>query len=292
MKNFESSRRSGVRLIGASVLIAGTFLSASAAQATPLDRGDQAKARAAATSLEATGLVQQAVKAQAGQQATGTARQAVAAAVDALSKGPSALRVDPDAIPVYALNPAFVHGTSKEPGTLFYVAFGATQGTSKQTLFTAPGPSGEWKAVNVASGDVEQRMSRLARGGELLLEPQIGAWYSVSGKQVSPLNASAVSSIGKAPVSLSSYQRKVASAYGDKLPGSEYGSSGMAGGFDAKGRVDPQRSIIHDAQPVAPSEESAASLMIQRVTAFVGAAVVLAAVALGWVLFRRRAVRS
>lgn len=295
MKNDNLSRRSGLRILGVSTLVAGTFLGATAAQAAPLGHGDQDKARAAAISQEAASLIQQAVKAQASQPAVGVARQAVSAAADALTKGPSALKVEPTAIPVYALNPGFVQGSSKDPGTLYYVAFSAHQGASKQTLFTAPDAAGSWKAVNVASGDTEQQMAALAKGGDLLLEPQIGAWYSVSGQQVRALNASAVDSIGKAPVSLSSYQHKVASAYGDKLPGSEYASNGSAGGFDPQGRVDAQRSTVQESQPLTQASaaaDPAASLVMQRVAAFGGAAVVLAAVSLGWLLVRRRVGRS
>ncbi|MFJ3956983.1 hypothetical protein [Arthrobacter sp. NPDC090010] len=293
MRKNNFSHRSGLRILGVSALVAGTFLGASAAQASPLGQGDQAKARAAATSQDAATLIQQAVKAQASQPAVGLAKQGVSAAADALAKGPSALKIEPTAIPVYALSPGFVQGSSKEPGTLYYVAFSTNQGASKQTLFTAPDASGSWKAVNVASGDTERQMATLAKGGELLLEPQIGAWYSVSGQQVRALNDSAVESIGKAPISIAGYQHKVATAYGDKQPGSSYDKSGSAGGFDAKGRVDVQQSEV---QPAAQAAETSAapeaSSVMQRVLMAAAGAGALGVLALVWLVARRRSSHS
>ncbi|MFK0071664.1 hypothetical protein [Arthrobacter woluwensis] len=287
------SHRSGLRILGVSALAAGALLGASAAQAAPLDQGDRAKARAAATSQDAAALIQQAVKAQAAQPAVGLAKQGVAAAADAVSKGPSALKIEPTAIPVYALSPEFVQGRSKEPGSLSYVAFSANQGSSKQTLFTAPDSSGSWKAVNVASGDTERQMAALAKGGELLLEPQIGAWYSVSGQQVRALNDSAVESIGRAPISVTGYQRKVAAAYGDKQPGSGYDKSGSAGGYDAKGRVDTERSEAQSAaQSVEPSAAPEATNVMQRVLMAAAGAGVVGVVALVWLIFRRESPRA
>lgn len=301
MNGFHRVCRKTLRLAAVPAALLGVLVSAGVAQASPLGPGDLDKARAASSSPAATALLQRALEAQQAPGGAGVVGKQPAG-------GAQPTVVDPAAIPVYALNADFVKGTSREPGTLWYVAFAATRGEVHQTLFTAPDASGAWKPVNVAGGDTEQRMAARAGGERLLLEPQIGAWYSVAGERLRPLNARAVESIGASPVSVASYQRKVAAAYRDKLPGGSYDQSGAAGGFDAKGSTTAGggaarpaegpsaegRAAVRAVGPVqsAGPQESAGTLVMQRAATVAGLAVVLGLAALGWLIVRRRAPRS
>lgn len=76
-------------------------------------------------------------------------------------------------------------------------------------------------------------MAAAADGGSLLIEPQVNAWYAVSGDRVKPLNAAAKKVVGPAAVSVASYQQVVQSRYADKQSGSAYAKRGTAGGFSA-----------------------------------------------------------
>ncbi|GAA1522056.1 hypothetical protein [Kribbella lupini] len=140
--------------------------------------------------------------------------------------------VQQDAVPVYALNPDFVAGKSGEVASLWYVATTASKGGAAMTVYTVPDRSGAWQAVNVASGNTEARMAGAAKGAKLFTEPQISAWYALSGDQVRALNASATEAIGSRPISLAAYQDKVTARYADKQPGSAYDANGTAGGYD------------------------------------------------------------
>jgi hypothetical protein len=134
---------------------------------------------------------------------------------------------------VYALNPAFVRDGSAPVATFWYAATPATKGGQALTVFTIPDQAtGAWQAVNVASGDTEARMSAAAHSALVFTEPQIGAWYALTGTQLRPLNPSATKSIGTAPITVAAYQDLVATRYSDKLPGSAYSDQGMAGGYD------------------------------------------------------------
>jgi hypothetical protein len=149
----------------------------------------------------------------------------------------AAVTVSSDARPVYALNPAFVRDASVPVATFWYAATSASKGGQALTIFTTPDATGAWHAVNVASGDTEARMSTAARGALVFTEPQLGAWYALTGTQIRPLNPSAVKSIGSAPITVAAYQDLVASRYSDKLPGSPYSDKGMAGGYDTTAAV-------------------------------------------------------
>ena len=92
--------------------------------------------------------------------------------------------------------------------------------------------TGTWQPVNVASGNTEARMSTAARGALVFTEPQIGAWYALTGTQIRPLNPAATKSIGTAPITVAAYQDLVSSRYSDKLPGTHYSDQGTAGGYD------------------------------------------------------------
>jgi hypothetical protein len=166
----------------------------------------------------------------------------------------AAVTVSSDAWPVYALNPAFVRDASVPVATFWYAATSASKGGRALTVYTTPDVTGAWHAVNVASGDTEARMSTAARGALVFTEPQIGAWYALTGTEIRPLNPSAVKSIGSGPITVSAYQDLVAGRYSDKLPGSPYSDKGMAGGYDttaAAVSTDPYSDFAYPAAGAA-----------------------------------------
>jgi hypothetical protein len=166
-------------------------------------------------------------------------------------KAAAAAGIGSDSHAVYALNPAFVRDASAPVATFWYAATAASKGGQALTVFTAPDSRGVWQPVNVASGNTEARMATAARGALLFTEPQVGAWYALTAGQVRPLNPSAVKSIGSKPIAVTAYQKLVSQRYADKLPGSTYNESGMAGGYDAAATVKTQRSHSEHLVPVA-----------------------------------------
>lgn len=209
-------RPKNVLLRCAAVLAAGlgfTFAAAGLAAAAgpqPVAPAELSKATDAARSSEALSLLGK---------ARGTAKAAASVARDTQ--------------PIYALNPAFVRDASAPVATFWYAATTAAQGGRTLTVFTTPDANGAWHAVNVASGNTEARMVSAAAGALVFTEPQVGAWYALSGTQVRPLNQSAVKSIGARPITVTAYQELVSDRYSDKLPGTQYNDVGMAGGYDA-----------------------------------------------------------
>ncbi|TCC28469.1 hypothetical protein [Kribbella sindirgiensis] len=209
-------RPKNVLLRCAAVLAAGlgfTFAAAGLADAAgpqPVAPAELSKATDAARSSEALSLLGK---------AGGTAKAAASVARDTR--------------PIYALNPAFVRDAAAPVATFWYAATTAAQGGRTLTVFTTPDEKGAWHAVNVASGNTEARMVSAAAGALVFTEPQVGAWYALSGTQVRPLNQSAVKSIGARPITVTAYQELVSDRYSDKLPGTQYNDAGMAGGYDA-----------------------------------------------------------
>ncbi|KAA2260944.1 hypothetical protein F0L68_19285 [Solihabitans fulvus] len=135
-------------------------------------------------------------------------------------------------LPVYQLGKDFVAGVAGAPiGDLAYVAVPARTGDgATATLWTAR-QAGSWQVVNIASGDREFSFAgALPAGSFLLHEPQIDAWYAVSGGVVRVLDVPGVAT--GTVYGLADYQRAVADRYADKQPGSAYARQGRAGGFD------------------------------------------------------------
>lgn len=200
----------------------GTFLALSlttTASATP--GPDLTAAKTAAHSTEASQLLNKVA------QRTGSAKRATT----------EKLAVYQDTIPVYALSADFVRTGAGDVGTLWYVATPATKGSTKLTVFTAPDQAGTWHPVNVATGNTEATMAAAARGAKLLTEPQIGAWYAVTGTTLRALNPEATKAIGSSPMSLTAYQQLVTTRYADKQAGSTYSENGTAGGYDVSATV-------------------------------------------------------
>jgi hypothetical protein len=203
--------RTAAGLVGTLLAFAATAATASAATGP-----DLAAASAAAHSTEATQLLGKAAQ-----------RPGSAAA-----KSTAKLAIHQDTIPVYALSVDFVRTGAGDVGTLWYVATPATKGADKLTVFTAPDQAGAWHPVNVATGNTEATMAAAARGAKLLTEPQLGAWYAVTGSTLRALNPEAIKAIGSAPIALTAYRQQVSNRYQDKQAGSTYAKNGTAGGYD------------------------------------------------------------
>lgn len=198
--------------------LVGTFLAFSVtttASATP--GPDLAAAKNAAHSAEAAQLLNKVA------QRTATAKSATG----------SKLAVMQDTIPVYALSADFVRTGAGDVGTLWYVATPAAKGTAQLTVFTAPDQAGTWRPVNVATGNTEAKLAAAARGAKLLTEPQLGAWYAVTGNTLRALNPEATAAIGSSPITLKAYGQLVHKRYADKQADSAYNENGTAGGYDA-----------------------------------------------------------
>ncbi|QNE16774.1 hypothetical protein F1D05_01250 [Kribbella qitaiheensis] len=202
-----------------------TVFSAAATAGAATPGPDLTAASGAAHSAQAGQLLDKAAQQMA--QRSGLAPSAKAASAKA------ALVVQQDTVPVYALSADFVRSRSNEVGTLWYVATKATKGSAVMTVYTAPDKAtGAWQPVNIATGDTEAKMAAAAHGAKVLTEPQIGAWYAVSGNQIRALDPDGIKAIGTKPISLTSYRQQVAARYADKQAGSAYAKNGTAGGYD------------------------------------------------------------
>ncbi|WP_406636519.1 hypothetical protein [Amycolatopsis sp. WGS_07] len=148
-------------------------------------------------------------------------------------------------IPVYEPTAAFISGNSDVPAALAYVASPAHLADGRAaTVWTQPSASG-WQVINVASGNDEQVHAAAAHGGYLLHEPQVNAWYSVSGNTVTVLDGAVSGVPAGTRVTLAAYQAELQKRYGDKLPGSTYDKTGSGGGYAA-----PAPNTSPDSLPV------------------------------------------
>lgn len=145
-----------------------------------------------------------------------------------------AMRAAADAntqIPVYEPTAAFINGESDVPAALAYVASPAHLADGREaTVWAQPSKAG-WQVVNVASGDDEQVHAAAAHGGYLLHEPQVNAWYSVTGDTVTVLDGAVSGVPAGTRVTLAAYRAELQKRYGDKLPGSTYDKTGAGGGY-------------------------------------------------------------
>ncbi|WP_156724140.1 hypothetical protein [Streptomyces apocyni] len=192
------------------------------------------------------------------------------ASEDAVSKAAAAPRVQGGAVPVYHLSPEFVAGEKGAPiARLEFLASEAVASDGRKASLWTVERGDRWEVVNIASGDDETRYARVGAdklpGGTVFREPQIDAWYVQRGQRVLPLDKDAVRAIGTRGTTLAAYQKRVAKAYGDKLPGSGYAKSGKAGGYAP--------------QPPAPATAANATdpaVTVATTAAGLGAAAVLA----------------
>ncbi|MBB1246780.1 hypothetical protein GL263_24980 [Streptomyces durbertensis] len=145
-------------------------------------------------------------------------------------------RVTGVAVPVHLLSADFVDGRPDAPvAELAYLAATAVAADGSRASVWSAEQDGVWRVVNIASGDDERRYAaageKRAPGGTVFREPQINAWYVLSGKRVLPLNEDAERAVGRTGTSLDAYRERVRAAYGGRQPGSRYDREGYAGGF-------------------------------------------------------------
>ncbi|MFW6692263.1 hypothetical protein [Streptomyces sp. MAR4 CNX-425] len=140
-----------------------------------------------------------------------------------------------EAVPVYALNPAFVTadpGARTPVATMEYAASEAVDADGDTASVWTARISGRWRVVNIATGsDETDYAARAGAGSVVFREPQLNAWYRVADGRVAPLNEEARASVGARGTGLARYQRLVHQRYADKMPGSAYDKRGYAGGF-------------------------------------------------------------
>ncbi|BDM68069.1 hypothetical protein HEK616_15560 [Streptomyces nigrescens] len=202
----------------------------------------------------------------------------------AAAVAPGAVRphIEGATVPVYALSPDFVRGTAHAPvARLEFLASKAVAADGRTASVWTVRQGRTWKVVNIASGDDETRYTAAGAArdaaGTVFHEPQIDAWYLQRGDRIEPLDADARKAVGAHGTTVAAYRKRVAKAYGDKLPGSAYDKRGEAGGYGPKAaeRAAPA------AEPAArqPAQASAVpdgGLPVTAATTAAGAAALLA----------------
>ncbi|MGW7573667.1 hypothetical protein [Streptomyces sp. NPDC054765] len=204
--------------------------------------------------------------------------------------GQAAPHIEGGTVPVYVLSPDFVRGRDGAAvARLEFLATKAVAGDGRTaSVWTARQGAG-WQVVNITDGDDETRYTATgaarAKGGTVFHEPQIDAWYVQRGDRIEPLDADARRAVGAHGASVAVYRKRVARAYGDKLPGSAYdkrdeadgyGESGgyrESGGYGeaAAGPVEPLAR-----RPVTAGALAGDSLPVTAATTVAGAAALLA----------------
>ncbi|MFE6685856.1 hypothetical protein ACFVFQ_05185 [Streptomyces sp. NPDC057743] len=181
------------------------------------------------------------------------------------------------AVPVYSLDPGFVRGdqASAPVARFSYLAAEARSATGAEaTVWTVrDARTHKWVVANILSGADELTYTHRAGGAAVFTEPQIAAWYKLSGNRVLPLNDSARQSVGAHGVTTQAYWKLVHTRYADKLAGSEYQRSGKLGGFS------PRTGSVAAAAPNSAPDSSVAA------TAAAGGALLLGG---AYLLHRRR----
>ncbi|WP_030680149.1 hypothetical protein [Streptomyces rimosus] len=198
-------------------------------------------------------------------------------------------RIEGRTVPVYVLSPDFVRGKAGAPvSRLEYLASTAVSADGQKASVWTARTRGAWKVVNIATGDDEARYSAAADGGTVFQEPQINAWYEQRGDRVRPLDAEARKAIGAGGTTVAAYQKRVAKAYGDKLPGSAYDRRGAAGGYGPP-EVTDGATVAARPQPVAAGATADdSSGPVTAASAVAGTAALLALGLSGAAALRRR----
>ncbi|OKI08301.1 hypothetical protein A6A06_34110 [Streptomyces sp. CB02923] len=205
-------------------------------------------------------------------------------------------RIEGRTVPVYVLSADFVRGKAGAPvSQLEFLASTAVSADGQKASVWTAETGGAWKVVNIATGDDEARYSAAGHGGTVFQEPQINAWYEQRGDRVRPLDAEARKAIGAGGTTVAAYQKRVAKAYGDKLPGSAYDRRGAAGGYgpQAAGEDGGAAGAGTHGQPVAAGTTSGASAgdssgPVTAASAVAGTAALLALGLSGTAALRRR----
>lgn len=149
-------------------------------------------------------------------------------------------RIEGATVPVYTLAPEFVAGKAGAPiARMEFLASTAVSSDGRRASLWTARQDGEWKVVNIATGDDEIRYAeqgaRTLPGGTVFREPQIDAWYVHKGVKVLPLDEDAIRAVGRHGTTLAGYRSRVQKAYRDRLPGSTYAERGRAGGYATAG---------------------------------------------------------
>ncbi|MFD5398948.1 hypothetical protein ACFWJW_32630 [Streptomyces sp. NPDC127097] len=187
-------------------------------------------------------------------------------------------------VPVYLLSPDFVRGRTAAPvARLEFLASKAVAADGRTASVWTVRQGAAWKVVNIADGDDETRYTAAgaarAKGGTVFHEPQIDAWYVQRGDRIEPLDPDARKAVGAHGTTVAAYRKRVAKAYGDKLPGSAYDRRGEAGGYGPEaeaGAKEPQAQAAPAQQPVTAGAFTDDSLPVTAATTVAGAAALLA----------------
>ncbi|MGA4952242.1 hypothetical protein [Streptomyces lydicamycinicus] len=197
---------------------------------------------------------------------------------------PGAPRIEGGTVPVYLLSPDFVRGRTAAPvARLEFLASKAVAADGRTASVWTVRQGAAWKVVNIADGDDETRYTAAgaarAKGGTVFHEPQIDAWYVQRGDRIEPLDADARKAVGAHGTTVAAYRKRVAKAYGDKLPGSAYDRRGEAGGYGpeaAAGGEETRAQAAPAQQPVTAGAFTDDSLPVTAATTVAGAAALLA----------------
>ncbi|MFH8989369.1 hypothetical protein [Streptomyces sp. NPDC017940] len=144
-----------------------------------------------------------------------------------------------DPLALNEITPGFVAGTARPLPTeaikltQLVSSLSATVDGRTATVMLAPTRGGGWHLAAVRDGDSDAAYAGKATLGTLVFtEPQIRGWYQLRLNTVEPLNDQAREGLnGQVSVSLADYQQLVKARYADKLPGSEYDTTGYSSGF-------------------------------------------------------------
>ncbi|MFD7029275.1 hypothetical protein ACFWAR_14695 [Streptomyces sp. NPDC059917] len=238
--------------VAAALLVLGAP-TASAAPAAPTSV-DLVRAREAAGAPHSLGAVEAFLAADHARSATGSGGPPAARVPDREADAPAAPARLGATVAVHTLDPDFVRGLpGAGPARAEGAATTATGATGRTaTIRTAPTPAGDgWQVVSIGSGDEEERHARAAGPDRTaFLEPQTNTWYAWDGEVVEPLHPEAATVLGAAALPTAAYQRQVAARYADRLPGSPYDASGLAGG-DAPATGGGDRGDPAPATPLA-----------------------------------------
>ncbi|MGA4880270.1 hypothetical protein [Streptomyces lydicamycinicus] len=197
---------------------------------------------------------------------------------------PGTPRIEGGTVPVYLLSPDFVRGRTAAPvARLEFLASKAVAADGRTASVWTVRQGAAWKVVNIADGDDETRYTAAGaarpKGGTVFHEPQIDAWYVQRGDRIEPLDADARKAVGAHGTTVAAYRKRVAKAYGDKLPGSAYDRRGEAGGYGpeaAAGGEETRAQAAPAQQPVTAGAFTDDSLPVTAATTVAGAAALLA----------------
>ncbi|MFG2140510.1 hypothetical protein [Streptomyces sp. NPDC048650] len=200
---------------------------------------------------------------------------------------PGRARIEGGAVPVYLLSPDFVRGRAHAPvARLEFLASKAVASDGRTASVWTVRRGSAWKVVNIADGDDETRYAAAGgRTGTVFQEPQINAWYVQRGDRVEPLDADARKAVGAHGSTVAAYRKRVAAAYGDKLPGSAYDRRGEAGGYGPRpvpAEVGPRE------EPAQAGATADGGFPVAAASSVAGTAALLALALCGAAALRRR----